>query len=385
MNKIKEIRYLLFILPLLLIGCQSGVNNVEEDTKLDPEIEKMKQILIENGFPGDLIEVRLDKKHFIVDKDIVIPFEQVINEMKTKQAYVTSNGLVLLSNVSSITVKAHSSVPSDWKNALQDAVGYWNTVNNTQIYFTFITSGVADITVYSDISIDAPNDVKYLGICTIARAKLPSSGNPGNAIGIALDYRPNGASCNLGTVTYDSKVLNMVHELGHTIGFHHTNWSSLPNQPSGTTIVHTPSADASSVMNGGMANNNWNGFSNYDELAAKILYPPMTTPSIGSAYWVSEQNSSMTVELNPDFYGIMPITVYYKTNSSQTNWTELTKIHFPYYTTQVNVPYDPGDSSVYLRIRGKSHYGNYYTSYSSIMEFLIEGSTGGGCDPWMPC
>jgi hypothetical protein len=71
----------------------------------------------------------------------------------------------------------------------------------------------------------------------------------------------------------------MVHELGHCIGFRHTNWLSRgepkdndPASGDAVTIPGTPGEDPNSVMNGGTAFTTWNGFSHYDINAAIAMY-----------------------------------------------------------------------------------------------------------------
>ena len=68
----------------------------------------------------------------------------------------------------------------------------------------------------------------------------------------------------------------MVHELGHCIGFRHTNWDIKGEGISSVGanyIPNTPNQDSNSVMNGGTASYSWNGFSSYDISAVKYLYP----------------------------------------------------------------------------------------------------------------
>jgi hypothetical protein len=67
-----------------------------------------------------------------------------------------------------------------------------------------------------------------------------------------------------------------VHEIGHTLGFRHTNWQARgePESPYGANqIPGTPPSDFYSVMNGGTANNDWAGFSYYDRTAIRTLFP----------------------------------------------------------------------------------------------------------------
>ena len=68
----------------------------------------------------------------------------------------------------------------------------------------------------------------------------------------------------------------IAHELGHTIGFRHTNWRTAdpPSNLGANLIFGTPETDTASVMNANTGGKPWNGFSLFDKLAGFELYPP---------------------------------------------------------------------------------------------------------------
>jgi len=69
----------------------------------------------------------------------------------------------------------------------------------------------------------------------------------------------------------------MTHELGHTIGFRHTNWDDLGEPETLLGLFHiegTPEGnDPHSIMNGGNATSGFSGLSYYDKVALRALYP----------------------------------------------------------------------------------------------------------------
>jgi hypothetical protein len=126
-------------------------------------------------------------------------------------------------------------------------------------------------------------------------ADAPFSGWPGPTIEVNTAYT--------GTPNNDlTKLRNMVHELGHAIGFRHTNWQTndcdnspcQPGEYGANQIPNTPPTDAASVMNGGTATEEWAGFSQNDSLATTYLYPTMCTPSSAYIEGPGDVNSSST-------------------------------------------------------------------------------------------
>ncbi len=170
-----------------------------------------------------------------------------------------------------ITVRVDGSIPSsgvdNWRTEVQQAVNDWNTTQSA-VRMVYTTGSVADITVRSDAG--------ALSNGTIADASWPSGGKPGNRIRINLDFFSNQS------VPTGRKRYNMVHELGHCLGFRHTNWSAR-GESSAIQIGGTPATDGNSVMNGGTALNTWSGFSTWDIIAVRNIYPSRYIAGVGSA------------------------------------------------------------------------------------------------------
>ncbi|WP_439489307.1 M57 family metalloprotease [Algoriphagus sp.] len=181
-----------------------------------------------------------------------------------------------------ITYRIQSSVPSsgpgsEWRTAIAAAFTEWNSVRNIKLNFQ-PTSGTANIniTAYSQVS----------GI--IASASLPSNGNPGNSIQINLHHN---------SLALDWKVQTLAHEIGHSIGFHHTDYntpSANPNNIPGTIIPGTWNSDPNSIMNHQITKG-WTGFPYLDQLSIRTLYPLDTSEK--------------------------PLYAYLKTSTGGYNWT----------------------------------------------------------------
>lgn len=119
-------------------------------------------------------------------------------------------------------------------------------------------------------------------------------GNLGTSGVLASASFPNrrgtaGRTITVNTVNYglstSEKRFVMVHEMGHCIGFRHTNWFDRNSDGNQTTndsegvgsiganhIPGTPTGlDPNSVMNAIV--DSWNGFGNNDKTAVQYLYP----------------------------------------------------------------------------------------------------------------
>lgn len=242
----------IFFSLFFLMSCDK-----EEEPLATPESENTEalfQYLESTGF--DRESIVLEDETFIIDDDILISKEEV--EKYASQAPRTLpegrtdhyRGSYLVNDyyVTNIKVYIESSVPSSWRTATLNAINQWNAVSGTKLYFTSVSNrGSADIRV----------NTSYSTQNWVARAYLPSYyGRPGNlmTINTRFNYLDSGL-----------KLFTMVHEMGHTFGFYHTD------QTQGIFIQGTPYRDDNSVMNSYILP--WNGFTTGDITAVRILYP----------------------------------------------------------------------------------------------------------------
>jgi hypothetical protein len=155
-------------------------------------------------------------------------------------------------------------------------------------------------------------------------AKYPSNGAPGDTVNLNVSFYPAGGP------THAIYLRNAVHELGHAIGFRHTNWNQVdctnnygqPGPCGGNAgargAVHVPGTptsggDGASVMNGLTAGQSWNGFSLYDRVAAARMYP---IPAPGGAA-ISFPGGSPTMTWQP----VVGATHYRVRLLNQYEWT----------------------------------------------------------------
>ncbi|WP_269235296.1 M57 family metalloprotease [Flavobacterium flavigenum] len=274
--KFKFLKSSLFLslASLCVMGCQDddsnveGINNNSTDKNnslilndKDPVVIK----LLDLGFNLKNIEEYED--FFLVENDILFNKNEKKSETVSKTAQVHANSLVFMENVNNITVRIDSSIPAsgndNWRTAIATAISDWNNIIDCRINFTITTNSTADILIGSDGNI-LPNN-------NPAAAFLPSNGKPGSQIAINLDAANN-------TVFSEKEKEHIIkHELGHTIGFYHTDGPSKGEQTTSFNwIQYTPSGygtnqDPNSVMNAGWPYSFI--LSSYDIFSAKYLYP----------------------------------------------------------------------------------------------------------------
>lgn len=177
---------------------------------------------------------------YLVEGDIVVPKEQLLHKQRRH------TNLLSCRNVNPITVRFDSNVPNAWRTATLSAINVWNGVSSASIRLVFTTAATADIRVTS----------ANLAGNVVADALLPFLSSPGSRIRVNSDFDNLAAS---------TKLTAMVHELGHTIGFHHTN------KTNGVHIPGTPTSDPGSVMHSSVSP--WSGLTSGDSLGLRIMYP----------------------------------------------------------------------------------------------------------------
>lgn len=257
---------------------QDSPLEIEKDFDLNSDPE-LKIFLEKNNFTYETIKKSGDS--YLIDGDIILSRESILSSPLPKMqkggispenlhAY---NSLITSSpyNYKTITIGFDSTIPTtsdylNYRTATEEAIEEYNQIRNLRLKFEIITTGTPDITITSQQHPDFTwDEAPY----TIAVAHFPSAGNPGIKVHINPTYE------DLEEMTDLTKKYTMAHELGHTIGFRHTNYLTSDHSSTHSTasnVKGTGNSDPNSVMNGG-AVHPWTAFSYLDLLAMRTLYP----------------------------------------------------------------------------------------------------------------
>lgn len=239
---------------------QDAVNQL--DTSNDA-YEKIKSL----GFLEKSIRVTSD--YYVVDGDILFPKKQTTSTLR----HARTEALVSFNNQTNIKIKIDASIPlsSDWRQAVSNAITNWNNIPNCRLTFSLVTSAPYDILVKDDsygVLLDGlvPSLTPYPTYYPVAAgATYPSNGNPGNLLLINLDMYPDFGILNIAQKTY-----NISHNIGHCVGFLHTDMIVTEGSDR-VNIPGTSPYDQYSIMN-------------YQDLTRSWTFSPMDITAIQTIY-----------------------------------------------------------------------------------------------------
>lgn len=246
-------------------GSKEETEVITKVNENDPFVLKLKKHF---GFKTENIK---DFKDFYLVENDMIFYKKSINDnslnITAKNAH--ADFLVGMNKVNNITLKIDVSIPqnSGWIEAVSTAVNEWNAIVDCRVNFIIIpTNSVENANVY------VASDFGTLPNTTPLSAAIPGNngGNPGSQVKINLDYP------NLSSLSVLKKKLAVMHELGHILGFVHTDGrltGEVNASPGWIGIGETSiGEDPTSLMNAALSPSVI-GFSSDDIKATKYIYP----------------------------------------------------------------------------------------------------------------
>lgn len=310
---------LLFALSLAFAACkEETVIQTEKMEQLSVEDQQIVDYLVENGYKRD--EIAIDEQGVAVgcmylyrdyvknvmsdnmnlEQNEVFDFQFDSTKVceysgiEERQRSVFWDKTVQPLHVATIRYFIHPSVSSQcyqgsqWVSAIATSVQNWNAITNCRINFIQESQqSTADVVISSDHPDHAwlPNGAKNL--------------NNQNPVPIAVAPVTNGnrkegpfVSINRASQT-SNRVMAIMHELGHAIGFFHSNVVVNSNQylhgtpdPDGTTSIMYATETTTTTFN------------DADFRAARLLYPDAVNPP-----------SSWNAQPLPGYSGVVKITV----------------------------------------------------------------------------
>ena len=152
---------------------------------------------------------------------------------------------------------------ASWAAAARRALQIWNYSYGNKIWVSE-TTGTADLQITMMSSLSGSS---------VAQTNMPINDNLGSVMYVSQAYN---------SLSSGQKTWVMVHEIGHAIGFRHTNWSALGEGVSAygaEPVPGTPGTggESSSVMTQ-VFGRSWSSFTASDLLAASVMYPSEAAP-----------------------------------------------------------------------------------------------------------
>lgn len=167
---------------------------------------------------------------FLTPESLAAKSDYQLMRVGAEEQYRTTN-LVSTGTSRTISVRVSTSLPSAYVTATNEAIRRYNA-QNLRIRFTRVTSGG------NIVLTQAPAGSTYL-----ASAGFPSSGNPFNSVRVN-----SGAIGTANASTYIATIL--AHEIGHCIGFRHTDYADRSYSCGGETVNEGASTVGAILISG---------------------------------------------------------------------------------------------------------------------------------------
>ncbi|WP_205512989.1 hypothetical protein [Longitalea arenae] len=260
--------WVILILVTTFISCRKNDLSSNTNGSSSTTDKELYNTLLQAGIPANRIE---DKgEHYVVSGDLY--FKKGSTDLNQVKAYFKKGPReeqrqfhTLNTDIAeSLRTRIDLSLFHTWEFPARLAMQAWANVPNCKVNFLYVNPneppGSEDLVIVPDNGTLDEN--------VIAAADFPAGGNTWR-IRINTNFydqpgqnvHPDNRGSNM--------IYNMAHEIGHVLGFHHTNESW------GWQIPGTPGigGDPASVMNGGTALHLWNGLSANDVAGVQWMHP----------------------------------------------------------------------------------------------------------------
>jgi len=190
------------LLILVAVACKKSAQTTKDETVSQAVLDRIYAM----GFSNQHVQMVDDG--YLVEGDIFLsesdlgggPADIKLLRVGTEEQYRTTNLVTSLPRV--ITVSISTRLPSSYVAALDEALGRYNALG-LRITFQRVSSGAAI------------NIVKGNG-SYLASSGFPSGGNPYNQVKVNANAIGSQPQATVATI--------LAHELGHCIGFRHTDY-----------------------------------------------------------------------------------------------------------------------------------------------------------------
>jgi predicted Zn-dependent protease len=247
----------------LFFACNKENTQVSNTTSTEQVFEKEINYLVETyGF--DKKDIIVQDSLLVIEGDIIFDARKIFEKSLVAQQRMHYVDKTFFTS-DFLNVRIPNSTPQEWRTALSQAISNWNalpaTKNKVNMYYVS-NSTVSNLS--SAINVQFTPIVLPITIGEgIAQTSLPNVGTP-------RYLKINSTYSNINSLTPAQRVYIMTHELGHAIGFFHTNVSSnkalalQTNMPTPCT-----GTDLNSIMQPGPITGllNWSDFSACDKIA----------------------------------------------------------------------------------------------------------------------
>jgi hypothetical protein len=254
---------LLLTTVTLFFACSKENTQVSNTIFTEQVFEKEINYLVETyGFNKK--DIIVQDSLLIVEGDMIFDVKKILEKSLVAQERMHYVDKTFFTS-DFLNVRVPNSTPQVWRSAIAQAISNWNalpaTKNKVTMYYVS-NSTISNLSSAINVQF-TPIVLPISTVEGIAQTSLPNVGTP-------RYLKINSIYSNINSLTPAQRVYIMTHELGHAIGFFHTNVSSNKALALQTNMP-TPckGIDLNSIMQLGTVTGllNWSNFSTCDKIA----------------------------------------------------------------------------------------------------------------------